>query len=352
MGGNALKNCETHRLDAEDYIELCMRVCYLLHETFPGRELAEIPAYDNKVDFGDLDIIITSEVVNGIEVTAELITKVFQSKEVVRNGDVFSFEFEGFQVDLILMPSWLFNVSYNYYSFNDLGNLMGRIAHKMGFRYGHAGLTYQLRTSDDHVSADITLSVNSADIFKFLGYSWERFMEGFNELDEVFEFAASTPFFNKQIYLLENRNAVSRVRDKKRKTYSTFLLWLQEQKGLTEYPWPSFEERGGRKDSVEHLQRAFEAFPEFLDEYQAAVLHVQRRNEFKKLYNGDLVREWTGLSDVDLGDFMKFNSNFGNTTLDGSLQAFLTRVCVSAQSIKEFTLCQFSIYQGFRTGPK
>lgn len=38
-----------------------------------------------------------------------------------------------------------FNTSLEYLNWNDLGNLIGRIAHKFGLKYGHKGLLYIIK---------------------------------------------------------------------------------------------------------------------------------------------------------------------------------------------------------------
>ena len=59
----------------------------------------------------------------------------------------------------------------------------------------------------------------------------------------------------RNIFLLENRNYQSRVRDRKRKTYTEFLQWCENHPGLPAYTYP--------EDKAQWLPRLFEWFAPF-----------------------------------------------------------------------------------------
>lgn len=54
-----------------------------------------------------------------------------------------------------------------------------------------------------------------------------RFHQGFNELEDIFEFVMSSPFFHKDWFLFENRTSDQRARDKKRKNYVAALEYFE-----------------------------------------------------------------------------------------------------------------------------
>src|SRR3546814_18504796 len=60
-----------------------------------------------------------------------------------------------------------------------------------------------------------------------MGYSPDGLDQGFETPEDIYSFVASSPFFSSDIFLLENRNAKARMRDKKRKMYMEFLLWCE-----------------------------------------------------------------------------------------------------------------------------
>lgn len=302
MGGNALKNVETRRLMKDEYFALEAKVVGQLRKDFPDHRVEAIRAYRQKDSFGDMDVLFESTGLNTN--MTEYIKTTFNSKEVFNNGGVTSFECEGFQVDLIFTPSEEYETAVNYFAWNDLGNLMGRVAHKMGFKYGHDGLKMVFRDGD-YQFAEVVVTRDVEQMTKFLGYDYERLLAGFDTLKEMFEFAASTPFFNKEIYSLENRNHTSRTRDRKRKSYNSFLQWIEVAEGLPAYPWADMKEQGGPKYKEEFVKRAREFFTEFGPVYDKTMADFDTWKQVKATFNGNLVREWTGLENQELGNFMK-----------------------------------------------
>ena len=302
MGGNALKQVETRRLTKDEYFVMEVKVVGRLRHDFPNHRVEAVRAYRQKESFGDMDVIFES---TGLTTNmSDYVKRVFNSKQVVKNGDVTSFECDGFQVDLIFTPTEEFETSVNYFAWNDLGNLMGRVAHKMGFKYGHDGLKMVFRDGD-YQFAEVVVTRDVKQMAKFLGYDYDRLCDGFDTLQEMFEFAASTPFFNKDIYALENRNHTSRTRDRKRKSYREFLEWIEAAPNLPAYPWADMKEKGGPKYKEEFVKRAREFFVEFGPVYDKTMADFETWKQVKATFNGDLVREWTGLDGKELGNFMK-----------------------------------------------
>lgn len=301
MGGNALKNVYTRRYEAEEYRALAQEVVEALRGYFPARRVVEIPAYRKKESFGDLDVLLESD--NIFEQGLRAVHALFKPKEVVINGGVISFDYKDFQIDVLQTPSKFFQTSLNYFSYNDLGNLVGRIAHAFGhLKLGHEGLHLPLR-DDTHLYATIEVSQNWEEILPFLGYKYSEWENGFDDLEQLFSFVVSTPYFNKRIFLLENRNHASRVRDRKRKTYMGFLKWI-EDKNLPEFDYPQNKEELRRK--------AFEFFPGLKEKVKEAeekhALIVASHEKF----NGTLVASLTGLEGRELGSFMgQFKSAHG-----------------------------------------
>jgi len=306
MGGNALKSIETHRLDAGEYHALVPKVLDILRSVVGDtRPLCAIEAYRQKLDFGDMDVLMGS---NGLRADyKELLEKAFKSREVYRNGNVTSFDFDGFQIDLIAIPDEKFDYANAYFSWNDLGNLVGRIAHKMGLKHGFEGLYFPLRASSTHLIAEIAITLDVSRALTFMGYDPVRFAQGFDTLEDIFRFTASTPYFNPAIYLFENVNATSRVRDIKRKTYTTFLKWLSDPQGLQAFK----NERAGIDGSyvfpqdksvwTEPLRAQFPGFGASLDQ---ALLQHARSDAAKAIFNGERVAQLTGLSGKSLGNLM------------------------------------------------
>lgn len=312
MGGNALQ-AKSVRLAAADYHALENRIVRQLRQTFPSRRIESILAYAEKADFGDMDLLIEG----GADYDPLQIAHALQACEVVRNGDVtsigISLEAGVFQVDFIATPSASFDFASRYFSFNDLGNLLGRVAHKCGAKFGHLGLLYPLRDPENafHLLAELTITTDFSLALRLCGYDDARYEnlrrnQGFRTLADIFQYVISSPYVNRDIYLLENRNHKARIRDAKRPTYTAFLAWLEAQavENFPAYPWAAngSEERFVQQQAF--LERAFALCPDFQEQYQQAFALAARKNKLKQCFNGALVGAVTGLSGKTLGIVM------------------------------------------------
>jgi hypothetical protein len=305
MGGHAL-SVKTIRLLATSYHALEAKIVAQVKAVLPHSQCAAIVAYADKYNFGDMDLLIgATEKYNPF-----VVAKALDATEIVRNGPVTSLGIqteEGvFQVDLIAVPQVSFDFALKYFAMNDLGNLLGRIAHKAGFKLGHLGLTYVVRdlANSDHVLDEIVVTRSWNEAIAFFGYDPVAYQAGFNgefkNPEDLFRFAASSPYFNKDIFLLENRNAKSRVRDKKRQTYMAFLDWAATRSGLTAFDWSNKV-----RLREEFLNKARVRFPEFDAAYREVMKKFETDRLFHEKFNGLLVSEWSGLQHTDLGELMR-----------------------------------------------
>lgn len=297
MGGNALKNTTTRRYSRAEYLALREEIINKLqnHPTFAGRKIRDILAYQDKDSFGDMDLLIESD---GLGPTVwDDIEALFQPNELVKNGPVCSFNVQELQVDFLLQPSSSYETAYVYFAYNDLGNLMGRVAYKIGFKYGHDGLYHLPRTESGDIVEEILLTEDYREIFTFLGYDPKRWDAGFKNLEDIFEFTVTTPYFNREYYNLETRSHAARVRDKKRATYRGFLQWIENKQDVPEYDWLS------NRDA--QLERAFKAFPGFRERLENAWKNHELHMQAKDRFNGKLVAQITGLSGNNLGQWIQ-----------------------------------------------
>ncbi|KVP75348.1 hypothetical protein [Burkholderia ubonensis] len=301
MGGNAL-SVTAVRLTKKNFERVSAQCIERLQACFPGHRVAVIPAYRAKADFGDCDILVTSAGYDPNKAAAAL-----DAVEVVRNGPVTSVgvvvrdelppvDGNVFQVDLIAIGEDAFDYALGYFSFNDLGNLIGRTAHRAGLSHKHDGLWFYVRDGD-YKFREICLTRDYDVALRFLGYEPARFHAAFETLGEIFEYVSGSTFFNRDIFLLENRNAKSRIRDRKRRTYMEFLKWCEARPELPAYPYPD--------DKSAWLPRIAEHFPHFEAEYQQALKDMADQRAVKVRFNGEWVAKLTGLQGKDLGALMK-----------------------------------------------
>jgi len=146
MGGNAL-NFQTRRVESSaEFRTLVNEVLHILTRELSWRAVP-VRWYHTKESFGDMDILVDSDIIdpNWVDVVLEK----FQPKDHFKNGSCLSFDYKDVQVDLILAPAKEFEFSYYYFAWNDLGNFVGRTAHRLGFKFGHDGLWYVLRDPKD-----------------------------------------------------------------------------------------------------------------------------------------------------------------------------------------------------------
>lgn len=282
MGGNALAAQGAERVDKAVYMELMNEIFEKLN-SIPGYYgWVEIPSYSRKDTFGDLDILCTN-------INKDIFDKVlhlFDQPDHYHNTNVLSFLYKNLQVDLISMKPEDYHTAFIYYSYNDLGNLIGKIFHKFGLKYGHRGLVMPLRDEDNssHKFSEIIISKNPDKIFDFLGLSYSRFLYGFARLEDIFQFVVDSPYFDPDVFSFENMNNTARVRDKKRSTYNAFLEYIKDLEEESRLEW--------NKDKSEYLTKIFKFFPE---SYQGYCNELDIFNEAKMLhdkFNGVKVLKW------------------------------------------------------------
>jgi hypothetical protein len=303
VGGKAFLE-RGRRVGGEEYRDLSHRVIEFLSSVGCRADL--IPSYKKKRDHGDIDILVTGGAGQMGELGRNISLMEGYSRHLI-NGECLSFLCRGVQVDLIVVPEADWEMGMTYFSWNDLGNLMGRVARKTGFRYGHRGLFLEAKDHMGNIVKKLTISRDPAKIFSFLGYDISRWRRGFDELSDIFEFVASSTFFSKECFLLGKLDHGTRTRNKKRKVYLEFLRWLEqiEDSGF-DFQQTSTEWWRGRaavffeKDWIGEEARLREE----------AELRSQRKDRF----NGRVIRQWTGLEGEELGLFIKnFKEAFGDS---------------------------------------
>lgn len=315
-----MKQYNVERLTKEQYNE----VISALTPTLPYKTVA-IPSYRSKVSFGDCDLLTTST----DEAFEKSLSKDFILLGKKRNGSVTSYalkygSFPPFQFDLIKAKEDSFQFNYNYLSYNDLGNLIGRVAAAFGFKFAHDGLYIlawydhkgeersvvrvkeEAKTNDhaEHRIEKLFIS-NFDEALEFLGFDSLRFAQGFDTVDDILNFVASSKYFCKDFFLFENRNHDQRKRDVKRPTYLRALEYFD---ALTE------------TKSRDEVTRAFRAnvatkYPSIVNIKRDMRKQVRREYLFSRRLSSRRVVWLYGrlfdrqLEGVALGNMMKFLKN-------------------------------------------
>lgn len=304
MGGNAFgAKCRRHA--RAEYFEKSERILNIIQPLL-GVRCELIPAYAQKESFGDADILIESDDLSPTWVE-ELIALFSLTDETISpNKGVVSFVYDELQVDIICASSHYFKSSLEYFSFNDLSNLEGRLTHRMGLKYGHDGLSLTVRPTDrnDQILATVELETDDAKkvLSEILGLPYPPNPQ---TLEDIFLRVASSKYFDPDIFLLANRNSESRRRDRKRKTYHEFLTWCIVNQHQKKFDWPEKSEVGGYNIREPWFTDIICPRWPWVREKVEQIVHADTvYTAFKAVYNGRIVGELTGLEGKELGQFM------------------------------------------------
>ncbi len=317
MGGSALK-VPVRRLSAAEHHPLAHTLSREIAR-ISGARVEPIPAYSNKSDFGDIDLLIEREALDRFGrdnlknwLRANLNTRqIYESKP---DSPSLSFDYRqaptddvGIQVDLITTRHAAFDTARDYYSYNDLGGLIGVLTHAMGFSYTPDGLMYKVADKTRRIGV-VPVTDATAAILVFLGLDPVVFSGGFHELEQIFGYVSTSPYFNPDFYLPDNRSHAARARDKKRSTHQRFLGWLnanQDKRGA--YPWCN--KAAAAADFVSQravfVEKARTCFPGFAARLDALFAEDAVRINLQARFNANKVSEWTGARGPVLGQLMK-----------------------------------------------
>lgn len=297
MGGNLFK---VGRVDREEYFDILNSLRPTLDKHFGDRY--RIPtAYRNKKDYGDVDIIVDAGVlINKPNWKAELNSDLgVIETHSVRN--VHSMLYRNFQTDIFLVGTNKLETCYNFMCYNILGNLIGRIYHKFNLRYGEDGLHYVLRGFNNHISKELLVSRDMKDMLTFVDLSYERWLRGFDTVEEIFEYIINSKYFCSNSYDLKYFNVQKRATE--RPDFNKFLDYIHEKNIVKNYP---FEKE---KDVyIEQIDQFFKT-----DIRQKYTLHLERQKtleEISKKFNGRIVMELTNLNGKHLGEFIGWYKDF------------------------------------------
>jgi hypothetical protein len=274
MGGNALKNVKTSRLNISQYEQVKQDIITQMLR-YPNIVLAQITELPEKTSFGDLDLLyVNLDNHNNIR---SIIQNQFAPNEIVSNGDLMSFDYKlinetgseiYFQIDLIKCPSKDQIPMYQFYfSYGDFGAILGRILNYNAYKFGQQGLYLNLlqhtmalydnslfkSISDDVSNKDVSnkdvsnkdvsnndvskdgfsaidqtlatiqikLSTDPRQICEFIKLDYDRWLKGFKTQLEVIEYLTDFELYKPEIFT--SLNFVHRYRLHKRPFYTKFI---------------------------------------------------------------------------------------------------------------------------------
>ena len=155
MGGNAL-GATRPRLSRLVYNDVVTELKRLLVPKFYA--CVEQPrSFAAKTSFGDVDLLATlpSSPLDPSKDVGSTASSV--------NGNILSFEFRGFQIDIIQVSEELMELARFFYGYGDTGMIFGMFTRNIGLKFGMQGLTLKCETYKIKLSHDLKA------ILQFLG---------------------------------------------------------------------------------------------------------------------------------------------------------------------------------------
>ena len=326
MGGRALlsKGVATERKDTQTFNEIAMELMFQIGADL-GLETAIVKCYHTKKDHGDLDLLVKVEHnMNYLD----YINRTFKPQATYVNANVISFDYKNFQIDFIKIQPESWETAQTYYSYDPLGNIMGKSYHKFNLSYGWNGLYYKFRNT--HGSAeDIFITADARKIFEFGGYDYDRYLQGFDNLVDIYDFCIAGKYFNIETFKMENLTQIDRKRNRKRQSYHEFLNYVGESNVTKAFEFDK------NKDVYLPMIESF--FPEAKLMEELAVLKEQDRirNIIAQKFNGDMIMMWLpNLQGKELGAAIgKFKNFFGEAYDEFILNSSFERIKAQFMSV-------------------
>ena len=200
MGG---KLWNLGRMPRDKYLEIEREVRLVLDEVIPGDW--QIPRYLlEKTDFGDLDVLVADEAIGGgtqVDRIADHLAVLGSQRKKV--GAIWSTVVSGLQVDFFPFPRHALETVRSFMDYGEIGNVVGRMARRLGCTFGERGLAYVYRWSD-HYRHDVPLTSDFTEVCRFFGLDYAKWRSGFFSRREMFDWLVSSPYFDPSPYVRDD----------------------------------------------------------------------------------------------------------------------------------------------------
>ena len=285
MGGNALKQVKVVRKTTEDYQKIYHEISKIIKKHLLN-EIHLIKCYHTKESHGDMDILVRIDGIEDYTKIRNFIYNIMKPQEVVKNDKVYSFNYYDFQIDFILVKDISWETAMVYFDYDCLGNIMGKTYHKFNLSYGWDGLFYKFRNFNGRLAENILISNNPQKIFEFGDYDYDRYLDGFDYIEEIFEFVQRSKYFDNEMFKMENLKHIDKKRNRKRGSYHLFLKYLEENNINRRYEF--------HKDKDLYLPMIEEFFPEanLMSKLNDITIRDKQNKVLSQKFNGDIVMSW------------------------------------------------------------
>jgi hypothetical protein len=297
MGGNALKHTITERKTTEQFYQIANKILPILRKEL-NTTIDFVEFYKNKETHGDIDLLVkmTNKHIN-IDLK-EVIIKLFNPNEIITNDGTVSFDYDKFQIDICYIKEDVYDNTKFWMNFDPTSNLIGKISHKFGLKYGMDCLFYPYRGRNGRVMHNIFLTKDNRRILEFLGFDYDKKAKGFDTLEEIYDWTINSKYFNPEFFQLDNLTQKDRKRNKKRPTFTKFIEYVKDFKYESE--GYNFE-----KNKTKYLDFIDECFPEvnFLKQINECEEIDNFNNVISDKFNGNIImNKYPNLKGKELGD--------------------------------------------------
>lgn len=179
---------------------------------------------------------------------------------------------------------------------------------KYTLKYGQKGLFLRVWSGKNYTNKnDIMVSKNYPKIFEFLGLDYDKWVEGFDTLEEIFEYVMTSSLFNPEMFQLKHLNKVNRERNIKRTSYMSFLEFIKNKA-----PHPDYNKNKVALAKENVIDMIREGFPEANIDVHLAEINYKHaeRNLIKSKFNGKILMDKYGLEGKMIGEFIKGFKNY------------------------------------------
>lgn len=284
MGGNALKKVITVRKNKIEYNETKIKVSNKLLSR--GIIFDTIPELADKESFGDLDILVSFS--HNSNIMRDIVIEIFNPTEVVSNGNVISFDFDNFQIDIINCKTIEF--AKFYFSYSDFGNILGRILTKYKMSLGH---NYFFLKNEKYLLI-LTDDVNK--FCEFIGFDFKQW-ERIQTKEDMFELIKTCKFYKPEIFNFGNYHSRKNIIN--RPIHKDFLNYINiyEVKGI-EYDKEVFN-----IDAEKILNDALDYFNKH-EEIENINKAIEKTKIIHNKFNGNMLIEM-GYNSLQIGTIIR-----------------------------------------------
>lgn len=277
MGGNAL-SFKTDRLNLKSYLNIKNKISNILFLNNINN-WSYIPFCKNKNLFGDLDILLFDENLN-----KDKIKQLFNTNEIIKNDNIYSFDYDNFQIDLIQTDKTHFEFTKQILSYNGANDLVGRLVKNYlpNLKLKPNGLYF--RYEYQTYNKDFLISLDYFKILEFLGLSVDKWKIGFESFKDIYEWIYSSLYFSTDLFDFNN------LTNEKRKRY----LKLKITKNINEYYNKKdiiiFDNKLDFDSLVNNLQNYFNI--ELNNNINLFKNDIDKKMIIKSKLNGHKILEW------------------------------------------------------------